>query len=199
MKKYKICPHCGKHNPPAAFDCEDCFTDLTAVRVTDEETEKAAQKAAPAPKTVRVCESCGCHNPPNARKCRECGEDISDVMPTEETAAARQNYTLASLDGQYAFVLQPGKTRIGKEAEMAEYLSNKPYVSRLQAELTLEADTLTLLNLSRSNGTFVNNVKCGADAVELHDGDELGLGGNSRNGQRQDGAAYFMVRIGACS
>lgn len=197
--KYKICPHCGKHCPPAAFDCEACNTDLMTVRVTDEETEKAAAAAAPVPKTVRVCENCGLHNPSNARKCAGCGEDISDIMPVEETAAEAPHFTLASLDGRYAFALSPGKTLIGKEHEMGEYLADKPFVSRKQAELTLGENKLMLLNLSRSNGTYVNNVKCGGDAVELHDGDELGLGGNSRNGQRQEGAAYFMVRIGTCS
>ena len=198
--KYKICPHCGQHNPATAFDCESCYTDLTAVRVTDEESEKASQQpAAISARMVRICESCGFANPANARKCQSCKEDISDVTPTEEKASQPLHYRLASLDDQYAYELNPGKTVIGREETMSEYLKDKMYVSRRHAELTLEDGKLTVLNLSRSNYTFVNNERCVADAVELHDGDELALGGNSRNGQRQDMAAYFMVRIGSCT
>ena len=36
-------------------------------------------------------------------------------------------------------------------------------------------------------------------AKELKDGDEIGLGGNSQNGQRQNEAAYFVIRIGSCT
>lgn len=202
--KYKICPHCGKHNSPTAFDCEACYTDLTGVRVTDEQTEKAATDSVPKAKSVRICESCGFPNPANARKCLSCGEDISDVMPVEDPAvrpvqsADAVHFTLASLDGRYAFELKPGKTVVGREETMSDYLKDKVYVSRRHAELTLEDCRLTVRNLSRSNYTFINNVRCGAETAELRDGDELGLGGNSRNGLRQNDAAYFTVRIGTC-
>lgn len=201
--KYKICPSCHTHNASTALECQSCFADLLSVRVTDDDTEKARATAATVARTVRICESCGFANPANTRKCQECGEDISDVMPTEERPVAEEtqtlHYTFASLDGLYAYELQPGKTVIGQEETMADYLQGHIYVSRRQAELTLEDGKLTLLNLSRTNGTFVNNTKCGGEPVELHDGDEIGLGGLCRNGQRQDQAAYFMVRIGTCS
>ena len=197
--KYKICPRCGRHNPPTALDCENCDTDITAARVTDEENEKAAGKEPATVQMVRICEACGHANPANARKCQACGEDISDVTPTEESAAGQLHFRLASLDGAYAYEIQPGKTVIGREETMAEYLRDKVYVSRRHAELTLENGKLTVLNLSHSNYTYVNNIRCVAECEELHDGDEIGLGGNSNGGQRQKDAAYFMVRIGSCT
>ena len=51
-------------------------------------------------------------------------------------------------------------------------------------------------NYSNTNFTFVNNVKISSEEfLELHDGDEIGLGGNSQDGERQQGAAYFIVRM----
>ena len=37
------------------------------------------------------------------------------------------------------------------------------------------------------------------EKVKLNDGDEFGLGGITINGNRQEQAAYFLVRIGACT
>ncbi|MGN1108725.1 MAG: FHA domain-containing protein [Oscillospiraceae bacterium] len=51
-----------------------------------------------------------------------------------------------------------------------------------------------MTNLSTTNFTYVNNVRI-SSRQELHDGDEIGLGGNSAEGTRQEGAAYFTVRI----
>ena len=41
MEKFKICPVCGMHNKPNMIECLRCETDLTSVKATDEETEKA--------------------------------------------------------------------------------------------------------------------------------------------------------------
>ncbi len=40
MEKFKICPYCGAKNLPTALECDSCETDLSTVRVTDEETNK---------------------------------------------------------------------------------------------------------------------------------------------------------------
>ena len=45
--------------------------------------------------------------------------------------------------------------------------------------------------------TYVNNKKI-QERTKLQDGDEVGLGGMSINGSRQEEAAYFLVRIGQC-
>ena len=87
MEKFKICPVCGMRNKPNMIECLGCETDLTSVKTTDEETEKAKNDT---PKSavsksqeeyVRICD-CGCINAPTAKKCTECGEDISDIAPT---------------------------------------------------------------------------------------------------------------------
>ncbi|MGN0538071.1 MAG: FHA domain-containing protein [Acutalibacteraceae bacterium] len=213
MEKYKVCPVCGVHNDPSALECSDCETDLQNVPVVDESMEQAAQNggqstdAAPisAP-MVRVCD-CGAKNPVQSRRCSACGEDISMIIPSLETAPtsdntpAVQQYLLSSLDGTFAYEIKEGSNIIGRENEMKEYLSSKPYVSRKHAELTLDttASTLTIKNCNNTNYTFVNNNMISGDmSVELKDGDEVGLGGNEQNGSRQMEAAYFLVRIGVC-
>jgi predicted amidophosphoribosyltransferase len=35
-EKFKVCPACGEHIPPARLECKRCETDLTGVNVVDE-------------------------------------------------------------------------------------------------------------------------------------------------------------------
>lgn len=213
MEKYKVCPVCGTHNNPLFLECSDCETDLQNVPVIDESMEQAAQNngqsadAVPvsAP-MVRVCD-CGEKNPVQARRCSACGEDISMIIPSPDTSPAEdttppvRQYLLSSLDGAFVYEIKEGATLVGRENEMWEYLSTKPYVSRKHAELNLDsaAGVLSIKNCNTTNYTFVNNAMITGDAsVELKDGDEVGLGGNEQNGSRQPEAAYFQVRIGSC-
>ncbi|MBQ9748291.1 MAG: FHA domain-containing protein [Clostridia bacterium] len=205
MEKYKICPSCGTRNAPTVLECTKCEADLTRVKITDEENERLAKEAAAAEKTagpvmVRVCD-CGERNPANARKCHACGEDISDIPPsTEEVSAPTggRDFVLGSLDGQYAYRLPAADVTVGRENEMRDYLSSKRYVSRTHARLIIEGDALFIENLSTTNFTYINDQRI-AERTELHDGDELGLGGMNIGGKRQSDAAYFLVRICACT
>ena len=207
MEKYKVCPVCGTRNNPLFLECSNCETDLQNVPVVDESMEQVAEqhsgeaaKSSVSVPMVRVCD-CGAKNPVQARRCSACGEDISIIVPTPDIASAVQHYTLSSLDGTFAYEIGEGTTVIGRENEMSEYLSSKPYVSRRHAELELNiaAGVLTIKNCNTTNFTFVNNTMISEDAsVELKDGDEIGLGGNEQNGSRQPEAAYFLVRIGSC-
>lgn len=205
MKKYKICPACHTKNAPSLIECISCEADLTRVRITDEENERLAEEkdVTEAPENVasslyRICD-CGEKNPPNARKCRSCGEDISDVAPTADGADAEcRTYVLSSLDGKYAYKLTSDEVTVGRECAMSEYLSDKSYVSRIHARLTVRNGELYIENLSKTNYTFVNNKKITAK-VKLSVDDELGLGGTSINGRCQDRAAYFLVREGKCT
>ena len=208
MEKYKVCPVCGTHNNPLFLECSDCETDLQNVPVVDEEMERIAEQqnseaaAEPSPTApmVRVCD-CGTKNPVQARRCSACGEDISMIVPTPDCAPAVQRYIFSSLDGAFAYEINEGSTIVGRENQMREYLSSKPYVSRKHAELNLDiaAGVLSIKNCNTTNYTFVNNTMISGDAsVELKDGDEVGLGGNEQNGSRQPEAAYFRVRIGSC-
>lgn len=204
MEKYKICPSCKTKNPPARFECMNCETDLTGVKITDVETDKMmaenaiSQEETPK-KMSRVCE-CGTKNAPNARKCSSCNEDISDIIPTADEEAEKSDtatFVLSSLDGRYAFKVPADDIAIGREHAMKDYLCAKSYVSRSHARITKINDELFIENLSNTNFTYVNNKKI-SEKTKLQDGDEIGLGGTSLNGEYQELAAYFLVRIGPC-
>ena len=205
MKKYKFCPSCKTKNPPDLFECLNCETDLTGIKITDEETEKmiaknaAAQTEADPKKMVRVCE-CGVKNAPNARKCNSCNEDISDITPTPDNEEEKIDtifFVLSSLDGQFAYKVTTDDITIGRENTMSEYLAVKSYVSRSHARITKVNNELFIENLSNTNFTYVNNQKIN-EKTKLQDDDEIGLGGTNLNGKCQEQAAYFLVRIGQC-
>ena len=209
VEKYKICPVCGTRNNPLFLECSECETDLQNVPVVDEAMEHNSSQSneqgldvSSCSVMIRVCDNCNTKNPVQARRCSSCGEDISMIIPTPDAAPTVLQYMLSSLDGSYAYEVNEGSTVIGREHEMREYLSSKPYVSRRHAELVLNLvdGTLTIQNCNTTNYTFVNNEMISGDTcLELKDGDEIGLGGNEQNGSRQEEAAYFMVRIGSCT
>lgn len=198
MEKFKICPVCGMHNKPNMIECLGCETDLTSVKATDEETEKAksdvkeSEVSKPQEEYVRICD-CGAVNSATAKKCAECGEDISDIAPTLNEQRSECVFVMASVDGTYVFEIKEGEVVIGREHEMKEYLMNKPYVSRQHAKLIKEANRVFIENMSGTNYTFVNNQRI-AERTELKFDDEIGLGGNEVNGKRQDEAAYLVLR-----
>ena len=208
LAKFKICPECGKHNPPGLIECRYCEADLTGVRVVDHEDESSplqtALGASPKPSSpltekalVRICE-CGEHNPPQARKCRACGEDITDIMPTEVEvqSCAMLSYELRSADGMFSMVIDEPQIVIGRDAALKEYLAEKVYVSRRHARLTIDGDKVLIENLSGTNRTFVNNAEISGEApTVLTDGDEIGLGGKVVGDSRQDKAAYFVFKV----
>jgi len=198
MGKFKICPVCGMHNKPNMIECLGCETDLTSVKATDEEAEKAKddnqenEVLKPKEEYVRVCD-CGCVNSATAKRCADCGEDISDIAPTMNMQGNECTFVMVSLDGTFVFEIKEGEALIGREHEMKEYLMSKPYVSRRHAKLIKEADKVFIENLSGTNFTFVNNKRI-AERTELKLNDEIGLGGNEVNGMRQDEAAYLVLR-----
>lgn len=207
MAKYKICPVCGEHNKPVMLECLKCEADLSGTRVIDENTEKAQnsqnkiEKKSVITRMIRVCD-CGYKNSVQNRKCVSCGEDISMVIPTPDSKEETEEikYILSSIEGDYTYELSQPITIVGRENEMKDYLANKTYVSRKHAEFRIEDNKLFIVNYSHTNYTFINNNKIGDEnPKELKDGDEIGLGGNSQNNQRQNDAAYFVIRIGACS
>lgn len=198
MEKFKICPVCGMHNKPNMIECLGCETDLTSVKATDEETEKAKNDAQEIEVSksqeeyVRICD-CGAVNSATTKKCTECGEDISDIAPTLNMQRNECTFVMTSVDGTYVFEIKDGEALIGREHEMKEYLMSKPYVSRQHAKLIKEQDKVFIENLSGTNFTFVNNKRI-SERTELKLNDEIGLGGNEVNGKRQDEAAYFVLR-----
>ena len=203
LTKYKICPDCGKKNSPGLIECRYCEADLTAVRIFDDATkpeeEIPVEPAAKTEKTelVKICD-CGAENPPQARKCKACGEDISDIIATEKLKAceASFSYELHTLIDDFSVVIDKPLIVLGRESELKDYLKNKPFVSRQHAELTVIADKVFIKNLSKTNKTFINNEEIPSDTpVQLHEGDEIGLGGKIVAGNRQEQAAYFIFRV----
>lgn len=204
MEKYKVCPGCGTRNNPLMLECVECEADLQNVPVVDEQTENEIAQGGVAVQEnnmVRICD-CGAKNPVSARRCAACGEDISMNLPVADTAREEVRYVLSSLDGAYAYDISEGVTVIGRTGQMGEYLKDHIYVSRVHAQLRLDcsAGELWIRSHGATNFTFVNNAMIEDDSwVRLNDGDELGLGGNGTDGNRQQDAAYFTVRIGSCT
>jgi ribosomal protein L40E len=201
LTKFKVCPVCGEHNPPALLECRKCETDLTGVKVVDEAILAAANAREDMPANddsrgpVKICD-CGAANPPQARKCSACGEDLSDIRATERTGnrETQAKAVLRSVDGGFSFALEKSVTVIGREAEMRQYLESKSYVSRMHAKFTVVGGDVYIANISGTNRTFVNNVLIPGDAPTLlKKGDEIGLGGKLVGGERQSGAAYLVV------
>lgn len=198
MDKFKICPICGMHNTPNMIECIGCETDLTSVKATDEATEQLKitnqenNSKTVEGEYVRICD-CGCINSATAKKCAECGEDISDIAPILQSENNTCKYVMTSLDGEYAYEIKDGTAILGRENEMKEYLTDKAYVSRQHAQIMKEDDKVYIENLSNTNFTFVNNKKI-TEKTELHIDDEIGLGGNEKNGNRQSEAAYLILR-----
>ena len=89
------------------------------------------------------------------------------------------------------YPIPQGTAVIGREHEMREYLSEKSYVSRAHAKVMLNEEGLFIENLSRTNYTYVNNIRICDGKVPLKNQDEVSLGGISLNGTRQEQAAYF--------
>lgn len=204
LQKYKICPSCDEKNDTGLLECLVCETDLTRVKITDDESELAKEEenriekelpSSKQEKVYRICD-CGKNNPPNGRKCAACGEDISDIIPSctiEPEKNDNIHCILTSIDGLYTYELKETVT-IGREGTISEYLNQKSYVSRVHARLYCEIEGVFIENLSNTNFTYVNQEKITIKTL-LQTGDLIGLGGTYVDGNYQEQAAYFQVRF----
>ena len=204
MSLCKICPACGEHNDPRSMECIECSYDLMSTPVVDpeiaasnqdgEQGEEREKQQETQRDLVRIC-PCGAINPPQMRKCQECQEDISDILPVPRPITQDGRFVLEEYNTHSIFPVPCGTTVIGRESSMREALAGKSYVSRIHAKLIVENGKFFIENLSNTNYTYVNNEKIPAGRVEVKIGDELGLGGITVNGTRQEQAAYFMVGV----
>lgn len=202
MDNFKICPVCKAKNSPAVLECIECGNDLVGVKIVDkifQEDQVIHESDTDLIQTtdlVRVCD-CGMENELSTRKCTACGEDISDVIPTSRKKIAEtQKYSFTSIDETVKLELTcPSEHIIGRDNELAEFLSDKKYVSRRHAKITVTSEGVFIENLSKSNGTYINNEKIDdGKAYKLCVHDEVGLGGFVDQKGRQALAAYFMIR-----
>ena len=203
MDKFKICPVCHAKNSPAVLECSECGNDLMGMRIVDEASLEEQNHSRNEPDTapqendlVRICD-CGTENELSARKCSACGEDISDIIPTPRSKANKQpHFFFMSYDEAVKLELScPSEHIIGRENELSDYLSSKTFVSRRHAKLTVTSEGVFIENLSKANGTYINNEKIDdGKAYKLCVHDEVGLGGFVNQNGRQELAAYFVVR-----
>lgn len=218
-KMMKICPSCKAENDASAIECKICGMDLVSVSPRNTTAGNAPKSpvrpsssgsnTAPGQRMIKLCPECRNVNSPQAQKCGICGESLIGVLPSVPNAGLRNQpsagkqapvWKLISVNGayQYAFPADKNTFMIGREAEMADFLSNHLYVSRQQAELTVTGKEVSIRNVSRSNPTFVNNEALEHDAIrKLNENDEIGLGGKVIDGKRQPQAAYFILKVKA--
>ena len=211
MEKYKICPSCGERNSLVFFECLECETDLTSVRVVDEITEALQSEVLnddndsienesasySEGEMVRICEECDEINPANSRKCQKCEEYISDIIPTpftNEPESLEDVFVLDCIVTNEKFIISDPVIILGREGRLASWFANDAYVSRSHAKIILSNGAAYIENLSQSNPTFVNNVQVD-ELTLLNDGDEIGLGGNMKDGNRQCRAAYVVFKV----
>lgn len=194
MTEYVVCPECNARNNLNSLECTNCGADLPRTDY-DNDINNDTEDMHAETKAFRICD-CGAKNPSSARKCFSCNEDISDIIPTTDGDDSCVGFSLEELSGAYSYCLpEEGEVVIGREAEMGNYISDKGYVSRKHAVFTVREGKLFITNLSKTNFTFVNNVRIPNDThVELMIGDEIGLGGNANGGCRQESALYLVVK-----
>ncbi len=86
-------------------------------------------------------------------------------------------WILQGADGQKAplvFRVLPGNIKTVGRAARADFIVDAALVSRLHCRLEAEADRLEVIDLSSTNGTFVNNERVGR--ARLNAGDRLRVG-----------------------
>lgn len=184
LKQFKLCPGCGRKNPPLASICE-CEFDLYSVPVTKEgDTPPRRRSAQPAPvgdgaaaaapaspaaapaaspaapaapaknRPVRRCGSCGELNPLIQMRCQKCGADISMAIPTVVSAA---NWKVQIRGGQDSLSFSDGdRYTVGRNSSLSCSLMSSGFVSGQHIELFCEGEKLFVTHLSRTNPTLVN-------------------------------------------
>ena len=81
-------------------------------------------------------------------------------------------WILESTDG--TFRLKPGATKTVGRAPRADFILDVALVSRLHCQLTAGDDTLEVLDLKSTNGTYVNDTRI--EKAQLKTGDRLRIG-----------------------
>jgi len=77
-------------------------------------------------------------------------------------------------DDDLTFRLRPGSVKTVGRATRADFIVDAPLVSRLHCRLESAADDLEVIDLSSTNGTFVNGKR--VKRAHLQAGDRLRVG-----------------------
>jgi pSer/pThr/pTyr-binding forkhead associated (FHA) protein len=83
-------------------------------------------------------------------------------------------WILQSSAPEATFRLRPGAVKTVGRAARADFIVDAALVSRLHCRITAGADTLEVVDLKSTNGTFVNGKR--VDKAVLADGDRLRVG-----------------------
>lgn len=139
------------------------------------------------------CPECGFQSPAAAHYCSRCGallvveaagettlslapEELTGDAPPLPDAGIRGPALVVRSGGGRAgesFEPGPGRTVIGRSPECDIFLDDVT-VSRRHAELSRDADTITIRDLGSLNGTFVNRRRI--ESATLQDDDEVQIG-----------------------
>jgi pSer/pThr/pTyr-binding forkhead associated (FHA) protein len=82
--------------------------------------------------------------------------------------------TAENAESPFTFRILPGNIKTVGRASRADFVLDAQMVSRLHCRLTAGAAELEVIDLSSTNGTFVNGQRI--DRARLRDGDRLGIG-----------------------
>ena len=189
----RICDNCGTKNPSNARNCGGCGEEIADIIPTpDTETAPTPKK----PEQIALDIAAPAREEDTAKE--KAKEKEKDDLPATviNTSVNRLAYTvtLTTLDGGYSYTLSAERTVFGRSEEAREYLSTKPYVSRVHCALDVTEEGVFCEDLNNTNYTFINNNRA-VGRVKLADGDTLALGGLTVGGNRQTNAAYFTVHI----
>ena len=80
----------------------------------------------------------------------------------------------AEPEGALTFRLSPGAIKTVGRAARADFIVDVALVSRLHCRITARADTLEVVDLKSTNGTYVNGRR--VDRAALKSGDRLRIG-----------------------
>lgn len=194
----RICDACGTKNPSNARKCAGCGEEIFDITPTPDPADAPlSPKEEKTEAVLPVLEEDVSEAPAEPSPVAETSDE-KEALPVTvlNTSLGTLAYhvTLTTLDHGFSYTLTNERTVLGRSEEASDYLSTKPYVSRVHCSLTVTAEGVFLEDLNNTNYTFVNNTRA-VGRVKLENGDTLALGGMVIGGNRQSSAAYFTVAI----
>lgn len=157
----KLCPFCGHENRPGSLFCEDCAQPL----FEDSKVLTLQTKQIDLPGDIDSRSTWGTasfeQHASVLLHVRDASEPIS-LRPTEN------QLTIGRADNT---------SPIGPDLDLTPFGAMDKGVSRLHAAIIRNEDTLTLVDLNSSNGTYLNGQRLMPDTPRvLRDGDEIRFG-----------------------
>jgi hypothetical protein len=154
MRTVRICPACGRQNPPEETFCENCCTDIASIEPVGISEEASETKQDPAAEqsshTAPVCQDCGAEleHQPHYPRCRRLNEGFTLVWRDTPLAPVRITQSTPLFIGRVPPV----------KAELIVYFEEQHQtVSRNHAEIYQgENGNLYLRDMNSMNGSFIN-------------------------------------------